>query len=98
MPGRPHNPPRPLVPAASPGSPPASAHESSPAGPHLENPADIAESTQPHDEDGVMEDMATLAVNPGYLDGVSGATAPHGVPQGSAHFSEMEDPTIMLEL
>src|SRR5271165_3621184 len=98
MPGRPHNPPRPLVPAASSGSPPASAHDSSPAGPHIENPADIADSTQPQDEDGVMEDMATLAVNPGYLDGVAAGIAPHGVPQGSAHFAAMEDSTIMLEL
>ena len=41
-----------------------------------------------------MEDMATLAVNPGLLEGV----APPSVPQGSAHFHEMEDSAIMLEL
>ncbi len=41
-----------------------------------------------------MEDMATLAVNPGFLDGV----AQPSVPQGSAHFHKMEDSAIMLEL
>jgi RNA polymerase sigma-70 factor (ECF subfamily) len=41
-----------------------------------------------------MEDMATLAVNPGVLEGV----LPPSVPQGSAHFHEMEDSAIMLEL
>jgi RNA polymerase sigma-70 factor (ECF subfamily) len=57
-------------------------------------PLDFGESTQPHDEDGVMEDMATLAVNPGVLEGVLPATAA----QGSAHFHELEDSAIMLEL
>ena len=38
--------------------------------------------------------MATLAVNPGLLDGV----LPPTVAQGSAHFAEMEDSAIMLEL
>jgi RNA polymerase sigma-70 factor (ECF subfamily) len=55
---------------------------------------DLDGQTQPHDEDGVMEDMATLAVNPGLLDGVEAPS----VPQGSAHFHEMEDSAIMLEL
>jgi RNA polymerase sigma-70 factor (ECF subfamily) len=41
-----------------------------------------------------MEDMATLAVNPGVLEGV----LPPAVAQGSAHFPEMEDSAIMLEL
>jgi RNA polymerase sigma-70 factor (ECF subfamily) len=41
-----------------------------------------------------MEDMATLAVNPGVLEGVM----PQAVAQGSAHFPEMEDSAIMLEL
>jgi len=69
-------------------------------GPHHEAPeddeiqADLDDPTQPHDEDGVMEDMATLAVNPGLLDGVEAPS----VPQGSAHFHEMEDSAIMLEL
>jgi RNA polymerase sigma-70 factor (ECF subfamily) len=59
-----------------------------------ENSADFDYSAQPHEEDGVMEDMATLAVNPGVLEGVFQPS----VPQGSAHFAEMEDSAIMLEL
>jgi RNA polymerase sigma-70 factor (ECF subfamily) len=55
---------------------------------------DLADATQPHEEDGVMEDMATLAVNPGILGGVPSMP----VAQGSAHFGEMEDSAIMLEL
>jgi RNA polymerase sigma-70 factor (ECF subfamily) len=49
-----------------------------------------------------MEDMATLAVNPGFLDGVAEQGREglaHGpVPQGSGHFAAMEDSAIMLEL
>jgi RNA polymerase sigma-70 factor, ECF subfamily len=56
--------------------------------------ADFAESAQPHEEDGVIEDMATLVVNPGILEGV----LPPSVSQGSAHFHELEDSAIMLEL
>jgi len=55
---------------------------------------DFAASAQPHDKDGVLDDMATMAVNPGLLDGV----LPPSVAQGSAHFAEMEDSAIMLEL
>jgi len=66
-------------------------------------PEDLA---QPHEEDGVMEDMATLAINPGLLEHLPavGDSLMHGsrtegaVPQGSAHFGEMEDSAIMLEL
>ena len=56
--------------------------------------ADFDTTAQPHDEDGVMEDMATLAVNAGLLDGILQPS----VAQGSAHFPEMEDSAIMLEL
>jgi RNA polymerase sigma-70 factor, ECF subfamily len=56
--------------------------------------ADLGEIAQPHDETGVIEDMATLAVNPGMLEGA----ATDGVAQGSAHFAELEDSAIMLEL
>jgi len=59
-----------------------------------ENSEEFDDSAQPHEEDGVMEDMATLAVNPGVLEGL----LPAGVPQGSAQFPEMEDSAIMLEL
>ena len=56
------------------------------------------DSPQPDDEDGVMEDMATLAVNPGVLENVLPQSAAETVAQGSAHFHEMEDSAIMLEL
>jgi RNA polymerase sigma-70 factor (ECF subfamily) len=56
--------------------------------------AEFEESAQPQDEDGVMEDMATLAVNPGMLEGAM----PNGAVQGSAHFAQLEDSAIMLEL
>ena len=62
--------------------------------PEDENSPEIADSAQPHEEDGVMEDMASLAVNPGVLEGLPQPS----VPQGSAHFAEMEDSAIMLEL
>jgi len=55
---------------------------------------DFADSAQPDRENGVSQDMATLAVNPGLIEG---ALKPV-VAQGSAHFAEMEDSTIMLEL
>ena len=58
--------------------------------------ADFSAPAQPHDEDGVSEDMATLAVNPGLLDGVP--PSPVMASQGSAHFAGMEDSAIMLEL
>jgi RNA polymerase sigma-70 factor (ECF subfamily) len=63
-----------------------------------EIPAEFDDSTQPPDEDGVMEDMATLAVNPGVLENVLPQSAAGSVNQGSAHFPEMEDSAIMLEL
>jgi RNA polymerase sigma-70 factor (ECF subfamily) len=59
-----------------------------------ENPVESDNPAQPHTEDGVTEDMATLAVNPGVLEGVLKPS----VPQGSEHFHEMEDSAIMLEL
>jgi RNA polymerase sigma-70 factor (ECF subfamily) len=62
--------------------------------PNDEFQADFAVSAQPRDQDGVLQDMATLAVNPGLLEGV----LPPAVAQGSAHFAEMEDSAIMLEL
>ena len=99
MPSQPQNPSRPARPTGSPaGTAPDSDQE---AIPPQNDPADEDEFTaeldpaaQPHDEDGVMEDMATLAVNPGVLDGV----LPESVSQSSAHFPDMEDSAIMLEL
>jgi RNA polymerase sigma-70 factor (ECF subfamily) len=95
MPARPQNPHRP-TPPTSPQTPPDSA-QGQPSGEEFdleENPAEESDLAQPHKESGVMEDMATLAVNPGILEGV----LPPSVAQGSAHFPEMEDSAIMLEL
>jgi RNA polymerase sigma-70 factor, ECF subfamily len=97
MPTRPENPARPFTPSSTrPGA--DSAHPpDDPADEEIgedEIPPDFGEAAQPHDEDGVMEDMATLAVNPGVIDGV----LPPSVAQGSAHFPELEDSAIMLEL
>jgi len=100
MPAPPQNPLRPLAPTSHPAGVPVH------AAPHTlsddvpgdrpdgEIHPDFAASAQPRDEDGVSEDMATLAVNPGLLDGM----LPPAVAQGSAHFAEMEDSAIMLEL
>jgi RNA polymerase sigma-70 factor, ECF subfamily len=59
-----------------------------------EDLADSADPAQPEDGNGVTDDMATLAVNPGIFE----AAAPVPVPQGSAHFGQLEDSAIMLEL
>ncbi|MDP9051450.1 MAG: RNA polymerase sigma factor [Acidobacteriota bacterium] len=97
MPSRPENPPVRFTPGSS--------HSGTPPGPEDpgldaeetvqdENSPDFDDSAQPHEEDGVRKDMASLAVNPGILEGVM----PPSVAQGSAHFAEMEDSAIMLEL
>src|SRR5437868_12552437 len=55
---------------------------------------ELVEPAQPHDQDGVTEGMATLAVNPGILEGGNSQAVPHG----STNFADMEDSAIMLEL
>ena len=50
--------------------------------------------TQPMDEDGVMDDMATLAINPRLLEGLQAAET-H---RAAGDFVQMDDATIMLEL
>ena len=55
---------------------------------------DSVESAQPHDQDGVTEDMATLAVNPGILDG---AKAPAAT-RGATNFADMEDSARVMAL
>src|SRR5437868_9402912 len=57
-------------------------------------PTELVETAQPHEENGVTEDMATLAVNPGIFEG---AQTPANL-RGSANFADMEDSAIMLEL
>jgi RNA polymerase sigma-70 factor, ECF subfamily len=49
---------------------------------------------QPADEDRVMEDMATLAINPRLLENLQAAES-H---QGAGDFGQMDDAAIMLEL
>ncbi len=57
-------------------------------------PAEIDEKAQPKSEDGVMEDMATLAINPRFLANLEAAETHHA----AGDFGEMDDATIMLEL
>jgi RNA polymerase sigma-70 factor (ECF subfamily) len=97
MPARPQNPHSSVPPSSTPSKTRPDDASEGPADEESgdeEIPADFAETAQPHEEDGVMEDMATLAVNPGVLEGVR----PLSISQGSAHFHEMEDSAIMLEL
>ncbi len=55
---------------------------------------DFTDPAQPPNQDGVTEDMATLAINPGILQGVQ---VPDGA-QAATRFQEMEDSEIMLQL
>jgi RNA polymerase sigma-70 factor (ECF subfamily) len=59
-----------------------------------EIPSEIDRKTQPDGEDGVIEDMATLAINPLLLENLCAAETHHAVGQ----FGQMDDATIMLEL
>ncbi len=59
-----------------------------------EIPPEIDEKAQPEREDGVMEDMATLAINPRLLANLEAAETHHSV----GDFGQMDDATIMLEL
>ncbi len=59
-----------------------------------ENPPESDETAQPQAEDGVSEDMGTLAIHPGLLDATPEAVH---LPTGSG-FSGMDDAAIMLEL
>jgi RNA polymerase sigma-70 factor (ECF subfamily) len=49
---------------------------------------------QPNGEDGVMDDMATLAINPRFLEKLQAAETHHE----TGDFQHMDDATIMLEL
>src|SRR5580698_5382223 len=101
MPGRSQSPQSPHPPSSQPSGTPendALATQSDPLPDDESIPGEIspefADSAQPHEQDGVTEDMATLAVNPGVLEGV---TVP-SVAQGSSQFLQMEDSAIMQEL
>lgn len=87
------------VPFPNPGRPgPESGEQSSPESPFLVDgdgiPREIDEKAQPEGEDGVMEDMATLAINPRLLANLEAAENHHAV----GDFGRMDDATIMLEL
>ena len=49
---------------------------------------------QPSDEDGVMDDMATLAINPRLIENLHAAENHHA----AGDFGQMDDAAIMLEL
>lgn len=57
-------------------------------------PVEIDETAQPEREDGVMEDMATLAINPQLLENLQAAEKHHA----AGDFGQMDDAAIMLEL
>jgi RNA polymerase sigma-70 factor, ECF subfamily len=59
-----------------------------------EIPPEVGEKAQPDDEDGVMEDMATLAINPRLLANLEEAETHHT----AGDFGQMDDAAIMLEL
>jgi RNA polymerase sigma-70 factor (ECF subfamily) len=85
------------APNSRPASPSSGRNDAGPAE-DGKNTAELDEPPQPSDEDGVSEDMASLAINPGGLEDLTCGAASHPVAQGSAHFGEMEDSAIMLEL
>jgi RNA polymerase sigma-70 factor (ECF subfamily) len=82
-----------------PGRPdPKTSPQTGPQNSHLsdsdEIPLEIDEKAQPENEDGVMEDMATLALNPRLLANLEAAETHHA----AGDFGQMDDATIMLEL
>src|SRR5260370_456628 len=59
-----------------------------------ENPPEFDPKAQPGDEDGVMDSMATLAINPRLLENLQAAE----LHRTAGEFGEMDDAAIMLEL
>jgi RNA polymerase sigma-70 factor (ECF subfamily) len=87
------------APPPKPGRPGSQAHAKGGRGPSHPNnsgeiPAEIDEKAQPEGEDGVMEDMATLAINPRLLENLEAAEIHHS----PGDFGQLDDATIMLEL
>lgn len=68
----------------------APGHGESPGGP----PPELTEETQPGDEDGVSQNMATLAISPGLLENLQKAESQ----PLAGKFGQMDDAAIMLEL
>jgi RNA polymerase sigma-70 factor (ECF subfamily) len=75
-------------------TPPNARRTNVPREDNRENPAEFEPQTQPEDEDGVSEDMASLVVNPVLLQNLEVAERLplHG------DFAQMDDAAIMLEL
>src|SRR5882757_1910036 len=81
----PHQPPTPRTPTPPVAHPSESGENTSP---------ELRVTPQPDVEDGVTEDMATLAIHPNILENVPDAEAHHA----SGDFAHMEDSEIMLQL
>ena len=84
---------------SNPGRPgPQNGPKTRPKNPHPPDEDEIhsetEEKAQPRSEDGVMEDMATLAINPRLLANLEAAETHHT----AGDFAQMDDATIMLEL
>ncbi len=87
------------APPPNPGRPdpkvgPQTGHQSPYLSDRDEIPPEIDEKAQPEGEDGVMEDMATLAINPRLLANLEASETHHA----AGDFGQMDDATIMLEL
>lgn len=59
-----------------------------------ENSAEFDPLAQPEAKDGVMKDMATLAISPQLLESLQAAETHHA----AGDFAQMDDATVMLEL
>jgi RNA polymerase sigma-70 factor (ECF subfamily) len=81
-----------------PATPPHSGPSGQQKPPDIEAAADnlpeFAPETQPAEEDGVMDDMATLAISPRLLESLQAAETHHA----PGDFAQMDDAVIMLEL
>ncbi len=82
------------MPAIPPHRDPSSSLGSPDTGRAEESLPEFDPEAQPADEDGVKDDMATLAINPRLLEGLQAAEA-H---RFSGNFSQMDDAAIMLAL
>ena len=82
-----------------PTSPPKSGSSASPdpllPGSNDETEVNFGAEAQPGDEDGVSQDMATLAINPTLLSSLEATEAQH---TAAGNFGQMDDAAIMLEL
>jgi len=87
------------APPSNPGRPgPSTGSRTGPKKPDLadgeEIPSEIDGKAQPEAEDGVMDDMATLAINPRLLENLQAAENHYA----AGDFGQMDDAAIMLEL